>query len=133
MSEGIAGNETTLSGGTQGAIGNIRSITLPNMERIFFDTSSMSSVDDYRTFLGGMIDAGEATFELVFDKADVDTLHDAIEAVNEVWTITLSDTTTWACSGGVKSLGGGTSNIDDTVTWPVTIKFSGKPTYTPAA
>jgi hypothetical protein len=130
MSDGIAGNPTTLTGATQGAIGNLRSITLPNMERVFFDTSSMSSTNDWRTFLGGMIDAGEATFELVFDKAVVVTLHSAIVAVNEVWTILFSNGSTWACSGGVKSQGGGSSNIDDTVIWNLTIKFSGEPTFT---
>lgn len=131
MSDGIAANPTTLSGATQGAIGNIRSITLPNIERASFDTSSMSSTDDFRTFLPGMVDAGEATFEVTFDKTDTTTLHTAIEAAAEVWTITLSDTSTWACSGFVTAIMGGTANIDDTVTGSVTIKFTGKPTYTP--
>ncbi len=129
MADGIAGNPTTLTGGSTGLIGNIRSITLPNMERVYFDTSSMSSTNDYRTFLGGMIDAGEATFELVFDKADVATLHAAIEAVLETWTIVFSNASTWACSGGVKSSGAGSANIDDVVTWNLTLKFSGKPTF----
>lgn len=130
MADGIAGNPTTLTGGSTGLIGNIRSITLPNMERVYFDTSSMSSTNDYRTFLGGMIDAGEATFELVFDKADVATLHTAIEAANQTWTITFSNGSTWVCPGGVKSSGGGSANIDDVVTWNLTIKFSGEPTFT---
>lgn len=136
MSDGTHGHGSTLAGGTAGTIGNIISMGGPNQTRDSIDISTMDSSSKWREFIPGMLDAGEMTFECNYDGVSEETGNDLntalADATPEEWTITLSDTSTWVCTGFVTALGFG-SPFDDKLTQSVTIKFTGAPVYTDVA
>lgn len=45
------------------AVMGIKSINGPNIQRDTHDTTDMNQADNYRTFIGGLVDAGEVTFD----------------------------------------------------------------------
>lgn len=54
------------------AVMGIKSIQGPNMQRDTHDTTDMNQPDNYRQFVGGLVDAGEVSFDANF-LADDDT------------------------------------------------------------
>ena len=134
MSDGTLGISTSLAGATAGTIGNIISITLPNQTRDSVETTTMGSTSNFREFIPGLLNAGEISVELNYDgsaSGNADSLQTALETVAEVWTIKFPDDSTFVCSGFITSLGGA-SPMDDKITQSVTIKLTGKPTFTEA-
>jgi len=130
---GQSGASTTLSGATAGTIGDVTNITITEtMETI--DVTSMDS--DYREFIASWKDAGEITFTCNYDGSAsgvADALHTAYAtATAEAWTVTFPDSSTFACSGLITSLGTAIP-FDDKVTQDVTIKLTGEPTFTDKA
>ena len=89
--------------------------------------------------MGGMIDAGEVTFDVNYDGSaagnanSLNTLATST-SVYEV-KIVVNDHTTatsrssWKCNGFITTLGHAIP-FDDKITQPVSIKFTGAPTYT---
>ena len=70
MSTGLHGHGATLSiDGT--AVGNIISISGPEISRDALDISTMDSATKHREFKPGMIDSGEVTAELNYDGTTV--------------------------------------------------------------
>lgn len=136
MSDAAHGHGAVLSiGGT--TIGNIISITGPSQTRDSIDISTMDSASKFREFIPGMLDGGEATFDVNYDGASGATandLNDALTQTASTIVITLpptNATSSWSSSGFVTALGFAVP-FDDKVTQPVTIKFSGVPTFTDA-
>lgn len=137
MSDGQHGHGTVLSiGGT--TIGNIMSITGPNQTRDSLDISTMDSTSKFREFIPGMLDAGEVTIEVNYDSAAGQTANDLNDALTQTASTIIitfppaGATSSFSCSGFVTALGFA-SPFDDKITQPVTIKFTGVPTYTDAA
>ncbi len=134
MSQGQHGHGATLSiGGT--TIANIISITGPNQTRDAIDFSTMDSTSKFREFLPGMLDAGEATFELNYDGSAGGTAND----LNTIMTnpaaeciITFPDTSDITVSGFATALSFG-DPFDDKVTQSLTLKFTGVPVFTDVA
>ncbi len=137
MSDGTHGHGTVLAIGAT-TIGNIISITGPGQARDSIDISTMDSTSKFREFIPGMLDAGEATFDVNYDPASGQTANDLntlLTASAETITITFppsGGTSSWVCSGFITGLGFAVP-FDDKITQPITIKFSGVPTYTDAA
>lgn len=135
-SVGTHGHETTLSGATVGDVGNIISISGPDQTRDSIDISTMDSISKAREFISGLWDAGEVTIEINYDGASGGTANDLSTAfqlgTGEVWTIAFPDTSTWAATGFITSLGHAIP-VDDKITQSFTIKFTGVPTYTDVA
>ncbi len=136
MSDGSHGHGAVLSiGGT--TIGNVMSITGPNQTRDSIDISTMDSASKQKEFIPGMLDAGEATFDVNYDSASGATANDLntlLTATAETVTLTYpptNATSSWSCSGFITALGFA-SPFDDKITQSVTIKFTGVPTYTDA-
>ena len=133
---GTHGHGTTLSIGAT-TIGTVISITGPNQARDSIDISTMDSTDKWREFIPGMLDAGEVTFEVNYDAVSgstADDLNTLLTATAETVTITFAPTgatSSWSCSGFITALGFATP-FDEKITQPVTIKFTGAPTYTDA-
>jgi len=147
MSDGTVGISTTLSGGTSSSVvGNIISIGGPNQTRTSVDKSTMDSTAKYKEFMPGMIDAGELTVEINYDGTAAGTA-DYLNATFQntatsnisTWTITapdavagVSSASSWAGSGFISALGNAIP-MDDKITQSLTIKLSGKLTFTDAA
>ena len=136
MSVAKHGHGITLTGGTVGAVGNIISISGPDQSRDSIDISTMDSTSKAREFIAGLWDAGEVSVELNYDGTNVATANSLSTAFQlgtaETWTIVFPDTSTWAASGFITSLGHAIPH-DDKVTQSLTIKFTGVATFTDAA
>lgn len=123
------------------AIMGIKSINGPNMQRDTHDTTDMNQPDNYRRFIGGLVDAGEVSFDAnwlpteatqgqddggfmaEFDKSSCDSARN--------WRITFPE-----CEGeseGYFELNGIVtgmnvqSPMDDIMSFSGTIKVSGRP------
>lgn len=131
------GHGTTLTGGTTGAIGEILSISVSGQKRDSIDVSSMDSTSKCREFIPGMIDAGEITFSVNFDKSAsgvADRLQTAFLAgTDESWTIAFSGSAaTFACNGFITDLSYNTE-FEGKSTQDITIKLTGVPVFTDLA
>ena len=135
-SAGTHGHETTLVGGSTGDIGNISNIT-NTQTRDSIDITTMDSADKFREFIAGLADAGELTFTVNYDGSAAGTANDLNTAyqagTSETWTVTFPDTSTWVAPGGFITSLGHAIPVDDKITQDVTIKLSGKPTFTDVA
>lgn len=133
MSTGIHGHGTTLSlGGT--TVGNVLSISGPDLTRDSIDVSTMDSTAKKREFLPGMIDSGEISVELQYDGTTVASLLAAqTTQTAQAVVITLpaeagGATNTYTANGFITSLGH-VIPFDDKITQTLTIKFTGALTY----
>ena len=122
----ITSNGTTVS--WNGTIADVVSISAPSVSVATIDTTDLESV--HRTFLGGTIDSGEVTLEIMYDpKSDTDiedawdnTASAAPVESNMVITFTDSSTYTFAAimTGFSVSIA-----TDAAVTASATFKISG--------
>jgi hypothetical protein len=134
---GIGGFQTLLKGSSNltntASVLEITSISLPELGVTDIDVSSMDSTDNFMEFIGGSVDPGLIDITLNYDPAvDADILA-AVGDVNETWTITFPDNSTWATVGYVNKMGGGTSTMNDKIDRVLSIKCSGVPTQTTGA
>ena len=132
---GIGGFKTFIVGSSNmtavTGIVEVTSISLPELGVTDIDVSSFDSASNFMEFVGGSVDPGVIDLELNYNAA-IDTLIlAAIGDVNETWTITFSDASTWASNGYVNKMGGGTSAPNDKISRVMSIKCSGVPTHTP--
>lgn len=145
---GNIGNGATLGMGAidgssytdQTSIGNITSLGLPDMSVDDIDISSMgeATTTQFRSFIAGLIDAGEMSIEVNFERANYDnclTLLGDDDAKGIQITLPVEEygsssatTATLTFSGYIKSIGGGAPQ-GDVITAPVTLKAAGEPTY----
>jgi hypothetical protein len=107
----------------------VTSISLPELGMTDIDVSSFDSASNYMEFVGGSIDPGVVDMELNYDAANDDLILLAIGDVNEEWTITFPDASTWATKGYVNKMGGGTTAPNDKISRTMSIKCSGVPTH----
>ncbi len=128
---GISGFGTTLVGATSGAIIYVRSLGLENQSVDVIDVSSSSSTDRKREKVPGMIDGGEISFEGVYEKDNFDAVQDALGDPEEIWTLTLPDTSAQVIDGFVTA-NSAAIPYDDVITQSFTITVSGLGVFTPA-
>jgi len=132
-SDGNIGHGTTLAGSTTGTIGNVQTITIGGRTRDMIDISTMDTVDLFREYKAGMADEGEFTAEVNFD----DTTGVIATAVNsafqnrtsETWTVTFPGGKTFQATGVVSAFDIN-DPFADKITMSITIKLSGKGTWT---
>ncbi len=126
------GHGTTLVGASTGAMTLITNVEIGGIEVDDLDMSSMSSTNKWREFEAGMKNAGEASFDMLYEKDQVDAVMSALGGANEAWTITFTDGSTFVCDGYLK----GTAlpvPFEDKVTQSASLKLSGEPVFTPAS
>jgi hypothetical protein len=146
MSDGQIGWDTTLSiEGT--TVGNIVSVSGPDQSINPVDISTMDSPERWMEFIRGMKDAGELTVELnydggtggagtsnakILDNAFNLTTPTSATSISVTWpsfSTTTTETSGWSSGGFVTGLGKQTPH-DDKIMQTVTIKLSGKGTFT---
>ena len=136
MSDAISGQGTTFSKWKDSAwlpLSEILDITGPTMSRTTIDTTSLSSLGGYMTFMGGLRDPGTLSFAMVFEKSRYDELKDDYESdENGTYQIELPDDSTLEFEALVTEI---PLNIpgNDKITVNVSFKISGSVVYTPGS
>lgn len=118
-----------------GFCAEILDVSWDGIERNAIDTSHMTTVDGWMTFLlSDLKDPGELTVELQFDPDESPPITAAAETVTVTFPIPAggSVAATWACSGGLTSMGIAVPH-NDKMTASCKLKFSGAPTFTPGS
>lgn len=112
-------------------IENVEEVTPGAISIDDIETSHMQSTDQYKTFMPGWKDAGEATATVQYDE----TQHAALMArigVSGGFRVTLQDGSTITFDGYIKGVAV-TVEREGKVLTELTIKASGKPTFAAAA
>lgn len=130
-------DEDDTGGGAFVVVGQIMDINGPNAETTDVQTTTRDSADVTHEFLGGWIDSGELTFDVVFDVAlatqlTLITLHQARSEVpwKMTWPTGTSKMATFR--GYVKSVSPA-SPLEDKLTCSFTVKLTKKITWNAAA
>lgn len=135
---GIALQRSDMEAGTPTftPIGNVTSVSGPEIERETYDVTSHDSEDGWREFIGGLKDGGEVSVELNYDPRK----HDALVADFDDTEARDYKMVFPAPAGGgsweFKALLTGFSQeapVDDKLSAELTFKVTGKPTITPGA
>jgi hypothetical protein len=120
----ITANTTTISidGGTT-TIADVTSISPISLSLATLDTSNLEST--WRTFIGGIKDGGECTFEINYDPASTShlTIEAAIDGVKRDIKVTFSDTTFMEFDAVITSFSV-TSAMDSVVTASLGMKIT---------
>lgn len=120
-------------------IAQVRDITGPNLSTDVIETTSRDNANAYKSFLAGLRDGGEVTFDIVYDP-DL-TTHSASSAGGLVklqqdgtlnnFKLTFPDSApaTTVTFAGIVTAFNPKSPMNDALAADVTIKVSGKPTW----
>jgi hypothetical protein len=106
----------------------VTKISGPNMDGKSLDASDLDSADGFMEFCPGMVDGGEIMAELNFKKTEVTAWY-ALVRTEFYAKITFTTGSTWVAQVFITKLGKETPH-DDKITMSVTLKISGKPTWT---
>jgi hypothetical protein len=123
---------------TVNMITNIIDVTPPNPSRDMVEVTSNSSANMTREYVSGMVDFGEASFEMNWDPGSTaDLLINTLqtERTARTWRFTWTQTTPDRRIDFVGFVTGyeRTSPLDDRMTATVTIKVTGAPVYAAGA
>lgn len=123
------------------AIGEVIDLSGPSISRDTIETTVLDQATNHKTFIGGLIDSGEVTFDIQFDPTDtelqfiLDTLDDGATAdsteARDTLRIVFTDgsSTTYYMDGVFTGLSINTPK-DDIATASVSFKVSGAVTTT---
>jgi hypothetical protein len=125
------GNMPTASGSTAWTdFAGIDDIKPPKIESEDIDISNMTSPDQFKQFVAGWANGGEAEVKIQFEKSQNATIY-GLFRVNKGYKITFADGSAWAFDGYIKSFANEVDR-EKIVTADTMVKISGKPTFTPA-
>lgn len=113
--------------GTYTNIAEVTSVAGPNMTRDAIDVTHMTSSDQHREFLAGMMNGGEATVEMNFIPSATDAIVTALRAGIKNYRITFPNAVKWTFSAvctGYEI----TAPLADKMTCSATFQVSGKTT-----
>src|ERR1035437_5962950 len=121
---------STDGGTTYTKIGQCGNISGPNFSGKDININSQDNTDAFDEFTPGLVDPGEISCDLVWDKDVNATLYGMI-MVKQHYRITFSELSTWVAIASLKGLSND-APVDDKLSAKATFKISGKPTFTPA-
>jgi predicted secreted protein len=131
---GSFGNGGTLKIGTT-TVSELTSVAAPNYSADTIDTTTHNCTDKFRTFVKGLIDAGEIPVEGNFSYTEYAVVYAAMVTTTQqsiaITIPTSPSVTTFACNGYVTGLECDDPH-DDKVSFTATCKISGKPVLTVA-
>lgn len=119
------------SGGVFSSVGDVFSITPPNLTREVVDVTHMASTERWREFIGGLKDAGEMTAEINMDPSDAASdafLSDLNTDTAGYYKLTWFDADEWGFAAFVTGIAP-ENPLDDKVTVEVTFRLTGKPDF----
>lgn len=109
----------------------IDDIKPPKIEAEDIDISNMTSADQFKEFVAGWANGGEAEVKIQFEKAQNATIY-GLFRTTQGYRITFSDGSTWVFTGYIKSFANEVER-EKIVTATVMVKISGKPVFTAAS
>jgi predicted secreted protein len=123
----VTANGTTITVDSQ-LIGDVLSISPVTVSVATIDSTDLDST--WRTFIGGIKDGGECTFEIAYDPSGTDhqALETDIDGAAKSVSIAWSDSTTCTFSAIITSWSP-TAAIDDKLTCSVGMKITGAVTF----
>lgn len=101
------------------------------------EVTHLLSSNGHKEYIPGLAEGGEATFQLYMGKAQLNTLYGLVRTSGLYWKIYFplisgeANNTTWVFNGHIKKLGRGKAGQDEVIMCPMTVKVTGKPTFTP--
>lgn len=116
---------------TYTAVAKVIDITPPNVEADDIDVSTMDSPDQFKEFTASWADGGECELTIQFSKQENGTIYSLFRA-DKAFKIEFSDGSNWTFNGYIKAFGNEVDR-EGVITTPITIKVSGRPTFTAAA
>jgi predicted secreted protein len=119
------------STGTFTAIGEVMSISPPNLSRETVDATHMASTDGWREFIAGLKDGGEVSIQCNFDPNGTDVsnwLADINDEDPGYYKVIFPDTTSWGFAALMTGLEI-EDPLDDKMVATATYKVSGKPAF----
>jgi len=123
----VTANGTTITVDSQ-LIGDVVSIAAASISVATIDSTDLDST--WRTFIGGIKDGGECSFEIAYDPSD--TAHQALETdidgASKAVSIAWSDSTTMTFSAIITSFSPSAA-LDDKLTCSVGMKITGAVTF----
>lgn len=116
-------------------IAEVTSIAGPKLALEALETTNHSSTDGWRERIGGLLDAGEVTFEINFEPTasthayGTGLIKDMVNRTKRNFKVVFSDTgaTTWTFTALVTAFEP-SMPFDDKLTASVTLQITGKPT-----
>lgn len=118
------------NGSTYTNVAEVTGATAPQYSRDAVETTHMTSTNKYRTYIPGLLDAGEASLTLNYDPSNADVIIAAMEASsNGQFKITFPDSVTVVFSAVVTAYQIGEVTPDGKMTASATFKVSGQPTW----
>lgn len=133
-SYGAALHRDSDGAGTYTAVAKVSDITGPSISITDVDDSYLAVANGAKLFVPGMLDGGEVSATLKFDKAEVDTL-EGLFRTPYYWKVVFplasgeSTPSQWAFQGHINGIGTSIPE-DDAITFTVSIKVSGLPVWT---
>lgn len=125
-------NGSTLLFGTTQTVTELTNITFGGYDADDLDTTTHNNTDRFRTFIKGLVDAGEIGFEGYGNNDDIDIL-EPIAATTTIYSVTITmptegSVTKFECNGYVKNFEVEAPH-DDLIGYSGSIKIANKPTY----
>lgn len=117
------------SGGTFTTVGAIRDATPPALSRDAIESTDNESTERWHTYIGGMKDGGEFSFDMTFDPGSAETttfMSDLNTDTAGYYKFVFPDTSEWGCAALLTGFEPQTP-MADKMTATVTFKVSGKP------
>lgn len=106
----------------------IVSIQGPDIEVGTIDVTHLQSPNQFKEFIAGLGDGGTLVCEGNFTPAQYNTLYGFLR-VTKPWRVILSNGSRFDANGHITMLGNGMP-LEEEVHMPVSIKLTGKPTFT---
>lgn len=129
----ISGFGTSLKIGAV-AVAEILDVSGPSLSLETIDVTSHNSLEAWREYIAGLLDAGEITFDINYVPTAVThknaaggLLYLLATRASQAFTLTFPDTTAWTFNGFVTGFEP-SAPVDDKLSASITIKISGKPT-----
>jgi predicted secreted protein len=122
---------STDGGTTFTAVAQVTNIGVLDIKADTIETSDHDSADQYRTFIGGMVDGGELKFDINYDPSVHGTLLDNVgKVLKHKVTLTDAGAATVEFDGIITGLSA-EAPFDDKLAGSASVKVSGKPVITP--
>jgi len=108
-------------------VAGVYSIKGPDITVDAINVSTLQSTNVFKEFISGFGDGGSVTLECRYTAAQFSTLYGLIRAT-QVWRVLFSDGSKWDFSGLLTAMSTDIP-LEEDVTMPMTIKVTGKPTF----
>ena len=115
---------------TYTALGEVLNVTSPDKSRETVDVTHMGSDNAHHEYIGTLFEAGSVTVVMNYTEAGAALCETLFAAGTETFKITYPGSSTEVFSGIPTGFTNGDLVIDDKVTMTLTIKITGKSTYT---